>query len=203
MRRTALVGMALLLVSCGSGDKRAATKDTSDKETSAPAAAKTPSKHTREAGVLDLDESQQQRVHIVVEAVRTKTVSDRVSAQGQLALNEDRIWHVGAVAGGRVASLPVRLGDSVRRGQIIGRIHSHDEHEARAAFQQCGFEADEGHGRPGDVQVRAPDEGHAHVRRRVGHGVGVVTVLQISFAHSFPPYFAPDLGNREMATHNQ
>ncbi len=135
MRRTALVGIALLLVSCGSGDKPAAKK-----ESAAPATAQAPAKQPREAGVLALDESQQRRVHIVVEAVRTKTVSEKVSAQGQLALNEDRIWHVGAVASGRVSALPVRLGDSVRRGQIVGRIHSHDEHEARAAYQQATTE---------------------------------------------------------------
>ena len=63
-----------------------------------------------------------------------------MTAPGQLTVSEDLTWRVGAVVSGKVDDLTARVGDFVRAGQIIGRIHSHDVHEARAAYQQASTE---------------------------------------------------------------
>ena len=63
-----------------------------------------------------------------------------LTVPGRLTISEDQTWHVGAIAGGRVDDVSVRLGDTVRAGQILGRIHSHDVHEARAGYQQATTE---------------------------------------------------------------
>ena len=47
---------------------------------------------------------------------------------------------MGAVASGKVDELTANVGDFVKASQIIGRIHSHDVHEARAAYQQASTE---------------------------------------------------------------
>jgi multidrug efflux pump subunit AcrA (membrane-fusion protein) len=102
-----------------------------------PAAPATKAPAPKERGVFTVDEAAQRRAGVEVAEVQVRSLGGAVSSQGQLALNEDRTWRVGAVVGGRVASLPVNLGDRVKEGQILGRIHSHDEHEARAAYEQA------------------------------------------------------------------
>ncbi|MEJ7609059.1 MAG: efflux RND transporter periplasmic adaptor subunit [Bryobacteraceae bacterium] len=69
-----------------------------------------------------------------------KTIAGSVTAPGQLTVNEDQTWRVGAVVGGRISDLTARVGDFVRSGQVLGHIHSHDVHEARAAYQQASTE---------------------------------------------------------------
>ncbi|HYM37082.1 MAG TPA: efflux RND transporter periplasmic adaptor subunit, partial [Nitrospiraceae bacterium] len=75
-----------------------------------------------------------------VSTVMTKDLAESVTAPGQLTVSEDQTWRVGAVVAGKVDALTVKVGDFVKAGQIIGRIHSHDVHEARAAYQQASTE---------------------------------------------------------------
>ena len=67
-------------------------------------------------------------------------LAQSLTAPGHLSVNEDQTWRVGAVASGKIAELTVRVGDSVRSGQVLGHIHSHDVHEARATYQQATTE---------------------------------------------------------------
>ncbi|MHB1698617.1 MAG: efflux RND transporter periplasmic adaptor subunit [Acidobacteriaceae bacterium] len=55
-------------------------------------------------------------------------------AKGRIALPDNATWHVGVLAEGRVERVYFNLGDSVARGQVLARMHSHDVHEARAAY---------------------------------------------------------------------
>lgn len=55
-------------------------------------------------------------------------------AKGRIALPDNATWHVGVLAEGRVERVYFNLGDSVGRGQVLARMHSHDVHEARAAY---------------------------------------------------------------------
>jgi cobalt-zinc-cadmium efflux system membrane fusion protein len=94
------------------------------------------------SGTITLDEQTQQKAHVVFATLKTRDIAQTLIAPGKLAVNEDRTWHVGAVVNGKVEELTARAGDFVRTGQVLGRIHSHDEHEARAAFQQASIELD-------------------------------------------------------------
>ena len=62
------------------------------------------------------------------------------TAPGQLTVNEDQTWRIGAIASGKIEDLTVRVGDTVRPGQVLGRIHSHEVHETRAAYEQASTE---------------------------------------------------------------
>jgi cobalt-zinc-cadmium efflux system membrane fusion protein len=104
-----------------------------------PAAAESPaSKETSKT--LTLDEDEQRKAHLAVAVVRSRALSSTLSAPGQLTVNEDQTWMVGAVTGGKVDTLNARVGETVRVRQVLGSIHSHDVHEARAAYQQAVVE---------------------------------------------------------------
>src|SRR4051812_45512766 len=55
-------------------------------------------------------------------------------AKGRIALPDNASWRVGVLAEGRVEDVYFNLGDFVKKGQILARMHSHDVHEARAAY---------------------------------------------------------------------
>ncbi|MCU1327158.1 MAG: family efflux transporter, subunit [Bryobacterales bacterium] len=132
MKRSICFLVVVLLTGCGA------------KNDQPPAAAKPETKPAalKQRGMFTVDEAAQRKAGVEVAPVKVRDLSGSVSSQGQLALNEDLTWRVGAVAGGRVESLPVKLGDMVKGGQVIARIHSHDEHEARAAYEQAISELD-------------------------------------------------------------
>jgi cobalt-zinc-cadmium efflux system membrane fusion protein len=107
----------------------------------APPAPPEPADPPKEAAAgITLDQDAQQKARLAVAAATARDTAERVSAPGHLAVNEDRAWRVGAVAAGTVVGLTARVGDSVRSGQVLGHIHSHDVHEARAAYQQANTE---------------------------------------------------------------
>jgi cobalt-zinc-cadmium efflux system membrane fusion protein len=89
---------------------------------------------------ITLDKAAQKKAHLVVATVEAKDVAQSLTAPGQLARNEDQTWHVGAIAGGKIDMLTARVGDSIYAGQVLGRIHSHDVHDVRAAYQQASTE---------------------------------------------------------------
>jgi len=55
-------------------------------------------------------------------------------AKGRIALPDNATWRVGVLAEGRVEKVYFNLGDYVAKGQVLARMHSHDVHEARAAY---------------------------------------------------------------------
>jgi cobalt-zinc-cadmium efflux system membrane fusion protein len=55
-------------------------------------------------------------------------------AKGRIALPDNAIWRVGVLAEGRIERVNANLGDYVKRGEVLAQMHSHDVHEARAAY---------------------------------------------------------------------
>jgi cobalt-zinc-cadmium efflux system membrane fusion protein len=49
-------------------------------------------------------------------------------------LPDNESWQVGVLTTGRIERVYANLGDYVHRGQVLARMHSHDVHEARAAY---------------------------------------------------------------------
>ena len=128
MKIVLIVVTALGLSACG------------QKNTPAPAKAAQKPKEKESSGIITLDQTGQQKSHIIVATVTAKEIAESVTAPGQLTVSEDQTWRVGAVVGGKVDELTAKVGDFVTAGQIIGRIHSHDVHEARASYQQASTE---------------------------------------------------------------
>ena len=123
-----VIAAAITLCACG------------PKSTSAPAEAVQKPKEKESTGTITLDQTAQQKGHIVVAAVTAKDIAGSVTAPGHLIVSEEQTWRIGAVVSGKVNDLTAKVGDFVKAGQIIGHIHSHDIHEARAAYQQASTE---------------------------------------------------------------
>jgi cobalt-zinc-cadmium efflux system membrane fusion protein len=116
--------LALLLCSCG-------------KEISAE---KQPKEAASRSGEVILDEAAQSQAAISVEAARLRPLTETIVATGHLVVNDDKTWHVGSIVDGKVMEVFVNAGDSAQKGQVLARIHSHDVHEARAAYQRAAAE---------------------------------------------------------------
>jgi len=106
----------------------------------APSEAAQKPKEKDSASTITIDHDAQQKAHIAVVTVEAKDVTQDLTAAGKLTVNEDQTWRIGAIASGKIEDLTARVGDSVRAGQVVGRIHSHEVHEIRAAYQQASVE---------------------------------------------------------------
>jgi cobalt-zinc-cadmium efflux system membrane fusion protein len=72
---------------------------------------------------------------IEVQAVQIRDLPAVLSLPGHIALPDNATWRVGVLTDGRVEKVYANLGDYVHKGQILARMHSHDVHDARAAYQ--------------------------------------------------------------------
>jgi cobalt-zinc-cadmium efflux system membrane fusion protein len=130
MKLSWIIVLVMGLCACESKSPSASASDTSSGEPRAKAVQNV-------TGTIVLDQGQQQNAHMVVEPVRAKAVSFSITIPGRLTLSEDQTFHVGAIASGRIQNISARVGDSVNTGQILGRIHSHEVHEARAGYEEA------------------------------------------------------------------
>jgi cobalt-zinc-cadmium efflux system membrane fusion protein len=71
---------------------------------------------------------------IEVAPVELGTAAATQRAKGRIALPDNATWRVGVLAEGRVVKVYFNLGDYVKKGQVLARMHSHDVHEALAAY---------------------------------------------------------------------
>jgi multidrug efflux pump subunit AcrA (membrane-fusion protein) len=79
--------------------------------------------------------SEQAGQKIEVQAVRMSDLYGVLRLPGHIALPDNGSWRVGVLTDGRVEKVYANLGDYVHKGQILARMHSHDVHDARAAYQ--------------------------------------------------------------------
>jgi cobalt-zinc-cadmium efflux system membrane fusion protein len=69
---------------------------------------------------------------IEIDEVSPRSFRQSLEAPGRLALNEDAAARVGTIVTGRVTRVLATVGDSVRKGQALIYIHSHELLDARA-----------------------------------------------------------------------
>jgi membrane fusion protein, heavy metal efflux system len=82
--------------------------------------------------MLSTQAQAEQKIEVASVEQGTAVVTQR--AKGHLALPDNATWRVGVLAEGRVEKVYFNLGDPVQTGQVLARMHSHDVHEARAAY---------------------------------------------------------------------
>lgn len=66
-----------------------------------------------------------------------RMLSDELAVNGVIAPNVGRTVAINALGGGRVAEIHVKLGDSVKKGQLLLKMHSPDLANATAALKQA------------------------------------------------------------------
>ena len=136
MRLLVVIFAAITLVSCGPRSAASSSTETARETPQSDAS----QKGAKDSSVIVLDATQQQNGHVVVAPVRVTDIAATLTIPGSLTVSEDRTWHVGAIASGRIETVAARVGDAVNAGQILGRIHSHEVHEARAGYQESTTE---------------------------------------------------------------
>lgn len=105
-----------------------------------PAAPAATAASTKPPANIELDDSVRRDLNVTLVAAEELPVGTPVTATGQLQINEDASWVVGAMTDGKITSVPVRVGDGVRQGQVLAILHSHDVHDARATLRQSTAE---------------------------------------------------------------
>ena len=84
---------------------------------------------------VSLTPSEQAEVGIEVETATMVDQPEVLESPGKITLTDTGSWRIGVLTSGRVEKVDVSLGDLVREGQILARMHSHDVHDVRAAYQ--------------------------------------------------------------------
>lgn len=131
-----VIALAVSLSSCArqNGSQSHASKSTESNNGDGTARQK--------QGLVTIGKTEQDAAHIVLGTIQEQKVAQTVTAPGKLVTNEDRTWRVGAIAPGKIDEVLAKVGDLVRAGQVLARIHSHDVHEARAAYREATVELD-------------------------------------------------------------
>jgi RND family efflux transporter MFP subunit len=125
----------VILLGCGRGqrdggdNKKAGSSD----QASSPSQSKVVS--ASRGGEVTIDAVGQEKAGIRVALIQRRTLPEFFVAAGQIVMNEERTAHIGTYTDGRVTELHANVGDNVRRGAILARMHSHDVHETRAAYE--------------------------------------------------------------------
>jgi membrane fusion protein, heavy metal efflux system len=130
-RTILLLALLAILAACGGAPQPAP-----------PATAKAESKPepARQAGVVTIDEKMTGREWITVEQVKEGSAVESIQATGRLTTHEDSTWKVGSITDGRIVRVLAKLGERVKTGQVLARLHSHDVHEARAEYARANGE---------------------------------------------------------------
>jgi cobalt-zinc-cadmium efflux system membrane fusion protein len=120
MRRTGLIAIPFaILLACGGGQ-----------QSPAPAAAKTAAAETP-ANPLEITPSDTIRKDLTVEPAVVAEVGASLSVAARIDFDETRITRVGSPVMGRIASLYVREGEEVKRGQLLATLSSTGLSEAQ------------------------------------------------------------------------
>lgn len=84
---------------------------------------------------VSLPVSEQTGSTFQVETLAASNEPELLRVPGRITLADNGSWRVGVLTSGRVEQVYVNSGDFVDKGQVLAGMHSHDVHEARAAYQ--------------------------------------------------------------------
>jgi cobalt-zinc-cadmium efflux system membrane fusion protein len=121
------------MMACDGADPANANEKTSGSNEPAPALSKAATRKEE----IRLSPEAQAEAGIQTIIAHAAAVPETVLANGSLMPNEDRTWTVSSYSLGRVAALEAKVGDSVKAGQVLARMHSHEVHDSRAAYRQA------------------------------------------------------------------
>ena len=77
------------------------------------------------------------RAGIETVEVTSQSLGQTLTATGHLAMNDDAAVRIGTFVDGRVVKIYAKVGDSVRKGQTLVHIHSHELSDARGAVAKA------------------------------------------------------------------
>ncbi|MBS1856076.1 MAG: efflux RND transporter periplasmic adaptor subunit, partial [Acidobacteria bacterium] len=94
----------------------------------------------KDSATVTMDPAVQKSAGIVVEEAPLRSLPQVIRATARLSNDENQTWRVGAITDGRIVRVLANPGDTVAPGAVLARMHSHDIHESRAAYQKAQME---------------------------------------------------------------
>lgn len=142
LRLTLLLGMLpVLLAGCSSSTKTDAAS-TKASGSSASSSSQDQSDKTAKGGaeandIVKIPADDQRRAGIQTAYVLVQPMPRLLSVAGQVSMDEQHTSHLGTLADGRITAVNVLPGAAVRRGQVLGELHSHMVHETVGSLVQA------------------------------------------------------------------
>ena len=138
--------------SSSSGSSSASTQDKPDKSSKGGAQAN---------DTVKISAEDQRRAGIQTDFVSVQHVPRTLSVAGQVVMDEQHTSHLGTIADGRITAVNVLPGAVVRRGQVLGELHSHMVHETVGALVQAYAAVDRQRG--GVIFARQAQDRYHHL----------------------------------------
>ncbi len=88
-------------------------------------------------GSMEVNQAGQRLAGIETVVVEMKSLPTELEAPGTLGWNEDRTWTAGAVTGGKIVKSAAKVGDTVKVGQVLAQMHTHEVHDTKASLRQA------------------------------------------------------------------
>ena len=131
-----------LLGGCSRKESTAAGSDSSDKTSSSASSTQDQPDKSAKGGAqasdtVKISPQDQQNAGIKTAFVLVQRTPRTLAVAGQVVLDEQHTSHLGTVADGRITAVNVLPGAQVRRGQVLGSLHSHLVHETVGALVQA------------------------------------------------------------------
>lgn len=123
---------AMVIATAGGCSRPKPAADSANTGTNAPA-------------VVSISSASQRAGDITAAPATSGSVPKIITAVGAVALNEQKTDHIGVVFSGTVIKILANVGDHVQAGQVLALMHSHDLHDAVAAYQSTVADADRAH----------------------------------------------------------
>ena len=132
MNRNVIVCVTALLFGIA-GCRRASQSEPRPREEAREEKGQEEAKHEQLPSIVKLPNDVQRAAHVASAPAKRRRLAATVELNGQIVPDPDRIALLGARVPGRVERVLVREGDSVRAGQLIAVVTSHELAKLRAA----------------------------------------------------------------------
>jgi cobalt-zinc-cadmium efflux system membrane fusion protein len=123
------------LLGCGRGESGGVNGKKSDSSDQDAPQSQSKSGSGLGDGEVKIDGAAQEKAGIQMTRIERRAAPEYLTAAGQIVMNEERTAHIGTYTDGRVTEIHANVGDYVRRDAVLARMHSHDVHETRAAYE--------------------------------------------------------------------
>ncbi|MGH9799504.1 MAG: efflux RND transporter periplasmic adaptor subunit, partial [Blastocatellia bacterium] len=127
--------LSLSLLLALSGCNKAEQFQTATTET-----AKTATEPAKDPNLLTLSAESVKLARLDFAEVIEKEIVAPIEATGRVAINEDSTARVGSLFSGRILEVSAKVGDRVRQGQPLAKMHTHEVHEAEADWSKAQVE---------------------------------------------------------------